>query len=86
MECKTFKDYFGDPKNFCNQIFNLSWKYTEGKAGEDCMTLWPNGTTNINENVARKHAERLLTTESSGSKVDVGFIAVILLAVVAYLC
>lgn len=84
MECKTFKDYFGDPEKFCNKIFNFSWKYTEGKAGDDCMTLWPNGTTNINENVARKHAKRLLTTKSSGSKVAAGLIAVILLAVLAY--
>lgn len=86
MECKTFKDYFGDPEKFCNQIFNFSWRYTEGKAGEDCMTLWPNGTTNINENVARKYARRFLTTKSSGSKVAVGYISVILLAVLAYLC
>ena len=90
MECKTFKEYFGNPEKFCNKIFNFSWKYTEGKAGEDCMTLWPNGTTNINENVARKHARNLLTTnllttnllttKSSGSKGAAGFIAVILLA------
>lgn len=86
MECKTFKDYFGDPAKFCNKIFNFSWRYTEGKAGEDCMTLWPNGTTNINENVARKYARRFLTTKSSGSKVAVGYISVILLAVLAYLC
>ena len=66
IECKTFKEYFGGPENFCNKIFNYSWKYTEGKAGEDCMTLWPNGTTNTCRIlVAFKYAEELLTAKSS---------------------
>lgn len=86
MECKTFKEYFGGPKNFCNKIFNYSWKYTEGKAGEDCMTIWPNGTTNVNENVARKHARDLLTTKSSGSKMAAGILAMLSLAGLVYLC
>ena len=80
MECKTFKEYFGGPENFCNKIFNYSWKYTEGKAGEDCMTLWPNGTTNINKKVAEKYARELLTAKSSASTLAAGIMGVVLLA------
>lgn len=81
MECKTFKEYFGGPEKFCNRIFNYSWKYTEGKAGEDCMTLWPNGTTNINKKVAVKYARQHLMTLSSGSnKVADSIVIVIFLA------
>lgn len=82
MECKTFKEYFGGPENFCNKIFNYSWKYTEGQAGEDCMTLWPNGTTNINKKVAEKYARERLTTGSSASKLATctGMATVVLLA------
>ena len=60
MPCKTFKEYYGGPENFCNKLFDYSWKYTEGKAGEGCMTLWPNGTVNINRKVAEKYVKKLL--------------------------
>lgn len=79
MECKTFKQYFGDPENFCNKIFNYSWKYTEGKAGEDCMTLWPSGSTNINKKVAEKYARKHLTTESSAPVLSTQAIVTVIL-------
>ncbi|XP_001641831.2 folate receptor gamma [Nematostella vectensis] len=66
MECKTFKDYFGSPANFCNRLFNYSFKYTSGKAGEDCMVLWPNGTNSrLNSQVARKYARKELSVSQS---------------------
>ena len=84
LECKTFKEYFDNAKKFCEKIFNYSWKYTKGELGIDCMTLWPNGTTNFNKRVARKHAEDILSTKSSGSKVAVQSLTVILLAGLCY--
>ena len=63
MECKTFKEYFETPSKFCAMIFNHSFKYANGKPGEDCMVLWPNATSgNINAKVARRFAEKQLTT------------------------
>ena len=84
MECKTFKEYYQGPKNFCDKIFNYSWKYTEGTLGEDCMTLWPNGTTNINTKVARKHTEALLTTKASGSRFIGSVLGVVVVALLVY--
>ena len=55
-ECKTFKEYFQDSQNFCNDIFDATFEYTGGKVGKDCFTLWPNITKNVsnpNTNVAR---------------------------------
>ena len=54
-ECKTFKEYFHDSQNFCNEIFDATFEYTHGKVGKDCFTLWPNVTnsgSNPNTNVA----------------------------------
>ena len=75
-ECKTFKEYFETPKKFCSKIFNYSFKYQEGKPGEDCMVLWPNATSgNINEKFARKLAEKVLDV-SAGSTVVAGILSV----------
>ena len=55
-ECKTFSEHFQDSKNFCNNIFDRTFKYTRGKLGEDCFTLWPNASqsgVNPNEQVAK---------------------------------
>lgn len=86
MECKIFKDYFGDFEKFCNKIFNFLWRYIEGKVGEDCMILWLNGIININENVVCKYVRRFLIMKFFGLKVVVGYIFVILLVVLVYLC
>ena len=78
-QCKTFQEYYGDAKTFCNRLFNYSWKYTEGVKGEDCMTMWPNGTTNINRKVAEKRAREIILIRSSASKLASAFSALILL-------
>jgi folate receptor len=55
-ECRTFKEYFQDSSTFCNNIFDGTFEYAHGKAGEDCFSLWPNVNKdgkNPNENVAR---------------------------------
>lgn len=78
LECKTFKKHFETPSNFCAKIFNHSFKYTNGKPGEDCMVLWPNGTSgNINAKVARKFAEKQLTTSAS-AMVRAGILSIFL--------
>ncbi|XP_031561685.1 folate receptor gamma-like [Actinia tenebrosa] len=65
--CKTFKEYYSDPTTFCNKLFNYSFKYTTGKPGEDCMVMWPNNTRINNSNVARKFAEKALSTSTGFS-------------------
>ncbi|XP_028401832.1 folate receptor beta-like [Dendronephthya gigantea] len=52
-ECKTFSEHFQNSKNFCDNIFDRTFKYTNGK---DCFTLWPNASqdgVNPNEKVAK---------------------------------
>ncbi len=52
--CKTFKDYYKNPKTFCEKLFNHSFKYGSKNASE-CMSLWPSSWKD-NQAVARKFA------------------------------
>lgn len=55
-ECKTFKEYFKDSRNFCTNIFDRSFQYKTGTPGVDCFSLWPKlskSGDNPNTNVAK---------------------------------
>ncbi|XP_002168605.4 folate receptor gamma [Hydra vulgaris] len=54
-ECKKFGDYFKSSKDFCEKLFNYSFKYEKNK--DKCMRLAPEG--DYNNLVALKEAERL---------------------------
>lgn len=50
-ECRTFQEIFVDAKNFCESVWDGSWKYTEDD--QRCMRIWFDGTKgNPNEAVA----------------------------------
>lgn len=38
--CKTFSQYYRNPKTFCEKIFNYSYKYGSNNRST-CMQLWP---------------------------------------------
>jgi len=38
--CKTFSEYYKNPKTFCEKIFNYSFAYGSNNRSE-CMQLWP---------------------------------------------
>ena len=38
--CKTFSEYYKNPRTFCAKIFNHSFKYGSNNRSE-CMQLWP---------------------------------------------
>ena len=53
--CKTFSQYFGNPKVFCEKLFNYSYKYGS-KNKSECMQLWPKSWRD-NLPVAQMHAK-----------------------------
>lgn len=61
--CKLFKDYFPDPKTFCENIFNFSFEYETDET--KCMNMVPKG--NRNKLISDKKAEEL--TKSGESRV-----------------
>jgi len=51
-QCRTFQEVYVDAKNFCERVWDGSWKYT----GDDqhCMRIWFDGSQgNPNDAVAR---------------------------------
>ncbi|KZS06035.1 Folate receptor gamma [Daphnia magna] len=51
-ECRTFSEIFQNSSNFCERVWDHSWKYTDNS--EPCMRIWFDGSQgNPNENVAR---------------------------------
>ena len=83
MKCKSFKEYFGGPENFCNTLFNYSFKYTKGTPGEDCLLLWPDGSrSDANTRVARKAAETVLATMSKACILNINNVVSIFTLVV----
>ena len=54
--CRTFFDYFRNPKTFCEKIFNYSYKYGSSNKSE-CMQLWPKSWKD-NLEVAKLFAKR----------------------------
>ena len=61
--CKLFKEYFPDPKAFCENIFNFSFKYETEET--KCMNMVPKA--NRNKLISDKKAEEL--TKSGESRV-----------------
>ncbi|KAK3716557.1 hypothetical protein QZH41_006388 [Actinostola sp. cb2023] len=60
--CRTFKQYFNNPINFCNSLFDRSFKYIIGIPGQDCMLLWPNDANNTaNTQLAREYARKAIS-------------------------
>lgn len=41
-KCLTFDEVYINAKNFCEQVWDFSWKYTSDT--QSCMRLWFNGT------------------------------------------
>lgn len=60
---KTFNKMFGNATNFCEQVWNYSWKVVADT--EPCMKIWFNGTTNPNDEIARMKAMQMLSASSS---------------------
>ena len=59
-ECKRFSEYFKNSKDFCEKLFNYSFKYEEDES--NCMHLVPVG--NSNELVTIKEAKRLASNST----------------------
>uniref|UniRef100_T1J4T1 Folate receptor-like domain-containing protein n=1 Tax=Strigamia maritima TaxID=126957 RepID=T1J4T1_STRMM len=50
-ECKTFKEIYKNSSNFCEQVWDHSWKYTPNE--QPCMRIWFDGVAgNPNRKVA----------------------------------
>lgn len=60
-QCKTFGEYFKDSKEFCEKIFDNSFKYQTNK--KNCMNLTP--IKKKNEKVAEHYANELSKQNSS---------------------
>lgn len=62
--CKTFKEYYNNPKTFCEKIFNYSYKYGSSNSSE-CLTMWPKSWKD-NLPLARKYALEKISKNPSG--------------------
>jgi len=49
--CKTFKEIYQTADNFCERVWDHSWKYTSND--QPCMKMWFDGPENPNDDVAR---------------------------------
>ena len=61
LTCKTFEEYFGNSKTFCEKLFDNSYKYEKDE--KICMNLTPKGKHN--EQVAENYAISLVSDASS---------------------
>jgi len=76
--CKLIKDYFPNPKLFCENIFNFSFKYETNTS--ICMNMVPKG--NKNYNVSMDKAKQLVREwETSGCVTIVSNMMAVFLAV-----
>lgn len=72
-ECRTFQEIFVDAKNFCETVWDGSWKYTDDD--QYCMRMWFDGTRgNPNDAVARWK----VTGDSGSSKTTTAISLIIL--------
>lgn len=63
-ECKTFKDMWGTAKNFCENIWDNSWKYTPNP--QPCMRIWFDAANgNPNDVVAKWQVNQITAAASS---------------------
>ena len=60
-QCKRFKEYFKSAKEFCQDLFDGSFKYHDTDA--NCMNLTPVGDKNLN--VARNKAKEMAAGSSA---------------------
>ncbi|XP_067143349.1 folate receptor gamma-like [Centruroides vittatus] len=61
-KCETFEEVFKTAKNFCEKVWDHSWKYTESGG---CMRIWFNGSAgNPNRRVAEVYVDQLLSSSS----------------------
>ncbi|GLG95778.1 Folate receptor beta [Gryllus bimaculatus] len=66
-ECKTFADVFKTSKNFCEKIWDHSWKYTEDT--DPCMRIWFDGSKgNPNDRIAQYYIQTLLGNDAVSNK------------------
>ena len=75
-QCKKFKEYFKTAKEFCENLFDGSFKYHDGK-DENCMNLTPVGDKNLN--VARNKARKIVEG-SNASQNKHSFVTIMLLS------
>ncbi|XP_021935416.1 folate receptor gamma-like isoform X2 [Zootermopsis nevadensis] len=67
LECKTFKEIFGTAENFCEKVWDDSWKYTPDN--QPCMKIWFDGEKgNPNDNVTILKVKELMEWGKSGVK------------------
>ena len=62
--CKTFKEYFGNPKTFCERLFNYSYKYGSSNSSE-CMSMWPTSWKD-NLKLAQQYAKDRISKNPTG--------------------
>ena len=73
--CKTFAEYFPDPKVFCEKLFNYSFEYESDEL--NCMNLVPVGSKNIN--FAIKAATEKANKKNSDSAIKSTFKSMLML-------
>ncbi|KAK3860461.1 hypothetical protein Pcinc_033488 [Petrolisthes cinctipes] len=60
--CLTFKQIYKTAENFCEKVWDGSWKYSTDKM---CLQLWFNGSTgNPNDVVTQHYAQQIISTAS----------------------
>ena len=88
--CKTFQQVYLTAENFCERVWDHSWKVTPDN--EHCMRLWFNGSAgNPNDAVAEWKVERIIKThrlgdssvQSTSSSINRNYLALLLIPIIA---
>ncbi|XP_067007390.1 folate receptor gamma isoform X2 [Anabrus simplex] len=75
-ECRTFEDIFKTDKNFCEKVWDHSWKFTSD--AQPCMRLWFDGSLgNPNDGVAKLYAQKLVSSSASCVISSLNFIVIL---------
>ncbi|XP_054284409.1 folate receptor beta-like [Macrosteles quadrilineatus] len=79
-ECRTFRQIFGTPNNFCQKVWDDSWKVVPDS--EACMRLWFDGSDgNPNDNIARDKVRQMMAHSAASLYNSHALLSLVLLVV-----
>uniref|UniRef100_A0A2L2Y0U5 Folate receptor beta n=1 Tax=Parasteatoda tepidariorum TaxID=114398 RepID=A0A2L2Y0U5_PARTP len=78
-QCLTFSEMYKTAKDFCENVWDHSWKYTES---EFCMHIWFDGVADVKKKVAEHYIDLALSpsTASTSSSSWYFFVLIVVLA------
>jgi len=75
-QCRPFRDIYSEPKEFCEQVWDHSWKYTEDKP---CMKMqFGRGGDNPNKQTAILYATKAFRATTSAADSTYATISILL--------